>query len=94
MSLDDDLWEHRDAPKQVTMMDVYTEVRAARAKFPANRNLTVALAEEVGELAQAQLQGDFEKAYKEAKQVAAVAIRIMEEGDASLKSLDSADRKK
>ena len=60
------------------------QVLRGRRKFPANRLMLAALAEEVGELARALLQrkarGDVES---EAIQVAAVAMRIFEEGDAS-----------
>jgi len=61
---------------------VLHEIDRARAKFPTNKNLMIALAEEVGELAQALLQkkpnGEI---YKEAIQVACVALRIAHEGD-------------
>lgn len=60
------------------------EVTRARVKFPGNRFLLAALTEEVGELAQAMLQKrPGEEIAKEAIQVAAVAVRILEEGDAS-----------
>ena len=60
-----------------------TEIVRARTKFPGNRFLLAALTEEVGELAAEMLQGNRQKAMREALQVACVAIRIFEEGDSS-----------
>jgi len=57
------------------------EVSKARTKFPGAEDLTVALMEEAGELAQATLKCDSENIKKEALQVACVAMRIFEEGD-------------
>jgi hypothetical protein len=55
----------------------------ARKKFPETEKLTVALGEEFGELCKALLQGaPTECVHAEAYQVAAVALRIIEEGDA------------
>jgi hypothetical protein len=60
------------------------EVVAGRRKFPANRLLLAALMEEVGELARALLQRQGRvQVEREALQVAAVAMRIFEEGDAT-----------
>lgn len=69
-------------PNAVTLAEISVEVSEARAKFPSPRHLCVALMEEVGELAKALLESDdWEDVRSEAKQVACVAIRIMEEGD-------------
>ena len=66
-----------------TMAEISDEVVRARAKHPANRHMLGALMEEVGELSQALLQGKGkDEIEKEAIQVACVAIRIVEEGDA------------
>ena len=67
---------------------VAAEVVKARAKWPGNRVQLAALTEEVGELAQALLQHDYEggaaaKVWKEAVQVAAMAVRVATEGDSS-----------
>lgn len=77
-----------DAPAPVvreTMEDTFDKIRAelvhARTKFPYATHLTVALMGEVGELAKDILEGNWELARVEAAQVAAVAIRIIEEGD-------------
>lgn len=61
------------------------EVMEARFKFPVNKQLTVALMEEVGELAKAELQKESNERIKsEALQVACVAMRIYEETDADM----------
>ena len=54
------------------------EMERARAKFPGNRMLLTALAEEVGELAEAIATGTGVRT--EALHVACVAVRILEEG--------------
>jgi hypothetical protein len=69
----------RLSPDSVQALD--NELIRARIKFPGNAHLNVALAEEVGELARAYLEGDLEGVKAEALQVACVAIRILEEGD-------------
>ncbi len=65
--------------------EINDELARAKAKFPKNKNLTVALMEEVGELAQAELQSQSHDSIKgEAIQVIALCLRIIEEGDASI----------
>jgi hypothetical protein len=64
-----------------TMARIEDELQDARGKFPTSTHLTVALMEEVGEMSRNILEGDWELARREAVQVAAVAIRIIEEGD-------------
>lgn len=72
--------------KDQTVDHLNTEVRFARYKFPHNRHLLAALTEEVGELAQAMLQGgNCQRQREEALQVACVALRIYEEGDSTFK---------
>lgn len=74
-------------PEPKTIAALTAELKRARAKFPANAKLTVALMEEVGELAQALLQGKAkDEIVKEALQVACVAVRIAEEGDSDFAS--------
>ena len=69
--------------------DIKEEIKGAQAKFPGNKHRLAALVEEVGELHQAMLQHDHDgestsqDIYKEAIQVAAMAIRIAIEGDAA-----------
>ena len=82
-------------PEPLTMNAVGAEVVSARLKFPGNRHLLAALTEEVGGLAQARLQGKpRDEIEKEAIQVACVAIRIIEEGDASFATITDEERKK
>lgn len=57
------------------------ELLRARRKFPSNQYMFAALAEEIGEMAEAWLQeGDTPHARQEALQVACVAMRIFTEG--------------
>lgn len=70
------------------MLHVHEEVRRARAKWPGNRVQMAACTEEVGELAKALLHHDYEggpaaDVWKEAVQVAAMAMRVAVEGDSS-----------
>ncbi len=70
--------------RPATVMAVNRELKRARRLHPGREQLTVALMEEVGELAQALLQGKRRTwIVAEALQVAVVAIRIAEEGDGS-----------
>ena len=74
-------------PEPWSIAALTAELKRARAKFPGNAKLTVALMEEVGELAQALLQGKpKDEIVKEALQVACVAVRIAEEGDSDFGS--------
>lgn len=81
-------------PNPVTLDAIGAEVIRARMKFPGNRLLLAALTEEVGELAKAMLQ-DRPRAEieREAIQVCAVAVRILEEGDASFANLTASETK-
>ena len=67
---------------------IAAELKRARAKFPGNEHLLAALMEEVGELAQAYLKGNVSEARVEAIQVACLAVRIIEEGDAEFERPD------
>lgn len=81
-------------PHPKTLDRLSAEVHAARRKFPGNRFLLAALTEEVGELAQAMLQKKpREDVEKEALQVACVALRILEEGDASFSDIQDHEAK-
>jgi hypothetical protein len=81
-------------PHPATMAAISAEVVLARTKFPGNRFLLAALTEEVGELAKAMLQRrDPDEVQREAIQVACVAIRILEEGDASFAYVSDAEAK-
>jgi NTP pyrophosphatase (non-canonical NTP hydrolase) len=72
------------SPDELTMDAVASETLRARIKFPGNRFLLAALMEEVGELADAlRLGKDKDSIDRECIQVAALAVRILEEGDSS-----------
>lgn len=58
-------------------------VQYARSKFPQNQKMTAALVEAVGELSSAFLEGSLEQVRSKALDVACVAMRIYEEGDAT-----------
>lgn len=60
------------------------ELRRARAKFPGDRIMTLALAEEFGELCKAVLDESAEAVRKEAVQVACMAARVVLDGDGSV----------
>ena len=80
-----------ESPNEATLCDLAEELCAARKKFPGNALLLAALAEEVGELARALLQRQGkERVQREALQVACVAIRIFEEGDATFAAVTDA----
>ena len=77
------------------VFDATQEYKGAMAKFPGNRCNVAALMEEVGELAQALLQYEFEPAkygvtsaniYAEAVQVAAMAMKIALHGSSEFPS--------
>jgi len=84
-------------PEPITIDAISAEVARARHKFPNGKYLLAALVEEVGELSQAMMEAsrgpdvsharqprkryDRDDIIMEAIQVAAMAIRIIEEGD-------------
>lgn len=69
------------------LSEVAAEVDRARAKFPSPAGSMVALMEEVGELARAMLDEPDARVRAEAVQVAAMAMRVAEEGDPTLDDL-------
>lgn len=81
-------------PLNVTLRGISAETKRARKKFPGNRHILAALTEEAGELAQAILQKkDKKNINKEAFQVAAMAVRIIEEGDSAFDDLTDEEAK-
>lgn len=66
------------------MADVAAELDRARAKFPGDRIMTIALAEEFGELAKAMLDEPGANVWKEAVQTAVMAARVAIDGDSSV----------
>ncbi len=77
------------AAQSFTLDAINDEVIAARVKHPGSNKLFVALVEEVGELAKALLQcKDRDEIDGEALQVAAMCVRLIEEGDADFDTLN------
>lgn len=84
--------------KDSTRTNLEAEMRRSRRNYPENNAMLAGLMEEVGELARAFLEqqggggalsGDV---YTEALHVAAVALRIAEEGDAQFPLYEFTDR--
>jgi hypothetical protein len=65
------------------MAAVAAELRRARQKFPGRRVMTLALAEEFGELSKAVLDEPYANVLKEAVQTAVMAARVALDGDES-----------
>ena len=74
------------------MQALQDELAFARSRFPSNSQLMEALMEEVGEVARAVLERDFDHAKQEALQVACVAMRLATEGDQSWEPSRPEDR--
>ena len=66
---------------------VSEEIKKARAKFPHNDVQMIALVEEVGELAKALMDESNENVWKEAVQVATMALRVAVDKDMSVVQL-------
>ena len=66
------------------LLNVEQETLLAIKKFPEPWGLMTALTEEVGELAKALMDESSDRVWKEAVQVAAMALRVAVEGDPSL----------
>ncbi|MBS7810503.1 hypothetical protein [Roseococcus pinisoli] len=71
-------------PTERFIRDMAAELRRARAKFPGDRIMTIALAEEFGELCKAMLEESAEAVWKEAVQTAVMAARVAIDGDSSV----------
>jgi uncharacterized protein YgfB (UPF0149 family) len=69
--------------KPESVQDLANEMISARLQFPKNAHMLAALAKEMGELANAYIEGSgVDRVRSEALRVACVAMRIFEEGDA------------
>ncbi|MFF6501778.1 hypothetical protein ACET33_26230, partial [Pseudomonas aeruginosa] len=64
--------------------EVRAELLRARSKFPGDRIMTIALAEEFGELCKAVLDEPAANVRKEAVQTAVMAARVVLDGDGSV----------
>ena len=67
------------------LLEVQREIERARTKFPYPAGSMTALTEEVGELAKALLDEDWDFVKAEAIQVACMAARVAVEGDPTLR---------
>jgi hypothetical protein len=74
-----------DAELDDFLSKVRAEVIRARQLFPGDRIMTLALAEEFGELVKATLDEPAANVRKEAVQTAAMAARVVLDGDSSVK---------
>lgn len=73
-----------DDPVDLFLAEVRAELVRARAKFPGDRIMTIALAEEFGELCKAILDEPAANVRKEAVQTAVMAARVVLDGDGSV----------
>lgn len=84
--------DHQRAPATTTtpgeeealVQEILAELRRAREKFPGDNVTTLALVEEVGELAKATFEESRDRVREEAVQVAAMAMRVVLDGDQTL----------
>lgn len=67
------------------LQEVLAEVGRARAKFPGANATNAALVEEVGEVSTALMYEPWNAVRAECVQVAAMAVRLATEGDATFK---------
>ena len=65
--------------------EIKSELARARAKFPGDNVTMLALMEEVGELAKATFEEPRSAVRKEAVQVAVMAIRVVLDGDCTVR---------
>ncbi|HGP1078864.1 TPA: hypothetical protein ACLF0Q_000690 [Pseudomonas aeruginosa] len=88
LALDDDMdaqAQHCVPDDVETFLDeVRAELLRARSKFPGDRIMTIALAEEFGELCKAVLDEPAANVRKEAVQTAVMAARVVLDGDGSV----------
>lgn len=84
--IDAALAKHADADARADafLSEVRAELIRARAKFPGDRIMTLALAEEFGEMCKAVLDEPAANVRKEAVQTAAMAARVVLDGDGSV----------
>lgn len=71
--------------EQELINDILSELARARTKFPGDNVTTLAMVEEAGELATAVFEEPRSAVRKEAIQVAVMAMRVILDGDATLR---------
>lgn len=71
-------------PENILAVEILNELSRARAKFPGDNVTTLALVEEVGELAKATFEESRARVREEAVQVATMAMRVVLDGDQTL----------
>lgn len=76
--------QKEDAEVERFLAEVRAELMRARAKFPGDRIMGLALAEEFGELCKAMLDESAENVRKEAVQTAVMCARVVLDGDGSV----------
>jgi hypothetical protein len=76
--------EQADGAVDAFLAEVRAELIRARAKFPGDRIMTIALAEEFGELCKAVLDESAANVRKEAVQTAVMCARVVLDGDGSV----------
>jgi|GEM_PF-6613985 len=74
----------QSGPIEEFLTEVRAELIRARTKFPGDRIMTIALAEEFGELCKAVLDESAANVRKEAVQTAVMAARVALDGDSSV----------
>lgn len=67
------------------IIEILAELKRARTKFPGDNVTTLAMAEEAGELATAVFEEPRANVRKEAVQTAVMAMRVILDGDATLR---------
>lgn len=77
----------QEADQDVVLLlaEIQAELARARSKFPGDGVTTLALVEEVGELAKATFEEPKARVREEAVQVAVMAMRVVLDGDGTLR---------
>lgn len=73
------------AKEHELITEIFAELERARTKFPGDNVTTLAMAEEAGELATAVFEEPRDAVRKEAVQTAVMALRVVLDGDATLR---------
>src|SRR3569623_671730 len=74
----------RKKSSRVSFEAIRDEVKNGRDRYPAPDGLVCALAEHSGKVAQAMLEQPWHMVQREAMEVIAIAVRLIEEGDPAL----------